>query len=128
MILNLTDVSDEPLQAQITRQIRAKILNGELSAGEALPSIRGLARNSRVSVITVQRAYEVLEREALIYARRGKGFFIPELKRERKQEMAKERFNQNIKPFLKAALEEGLSKDELLKLIQQMVAKLNPIR
>ncbi|MCB0317005.1 MAG: GntR family transcriptional regulator, partial [Calditrichaeota bacterium] len=79
MILNLTDISDEPLQSQISRQVRAKILAGELGAGDNLPSIRGLARDQRVSVITVQRAYEYLEREGLIHSRRGKGFFVSEL-------------------------------------------------
>ena len=55
MLLNLTDLSDEPLQSQISRQIRAKILSGELPAGRVLPSIRGMAKEQRVSVITVQR-------------------------------------------------------------------------
>ena len=66
MLLNLTDLSDEPLQSQIARQIRAKILAGEVPAGQVLPSIRGLAKEQRVSVITVQRGYEALEREGLI--------------------------------------------------------------
>ena len=56
MILNLSDLSDEPLHAQVSRQIRAKILSGNLDGGDALPSIRGLAKEQRVSVITVQRA------------------------------------------------------------------------
>jgi GntR family transcriptional regulator len=75
MLLNLTDLSDESLQNQLSRQVRAKILNGELMAGEMLPSIRSLAREQRVSVITIQRGYETLEREGLIHSRRGKGFF-----------------------------------------------------
>ena len=71
MLLNLTDLSDESLQSQISRQIRAKILSGELAAGEVLPSIRGLARDQHVSVITVQRGYENLERDGLIHSRRS---------------------------------------------------------
>ena len=63
MILNLSELSDEPLHAQISRQIRAKILSEDLSGDEPIPSIRGLAREQRVSVITVQRAYEDLECE-----------------------------------------------------------------
>ena len=76
MLLNLTDLSNEPLQSQIVRQIRAKILAGGLPAGIDLPSIRKLAREQHISVITVQRAYESLEREGLIHSRRGKGFFV----------------------------------------------------
>ena len=70
MILSLTDLSDESLQSQIARQIRAKVLAGDLGAEDVLPSIRGLAREQRISVITVQRAYEALERDGLIHSRR----------------------------------------------------------
>jgi GntR family transcriptional regulator len=108
MLLNLTDLSDEPLQGQISRQIRAKILAGDLAAGEALPSIRALARDARVSVITVQRGYEDLEREGLIHSRRGKGFFVSELKDAIKKQMAKERLIEQLGPIVKAALSEGL--------------------
>ena len=125
MLLNLTDLSSEPFQAQITRQIRAKILNWELSAGQMLPSIRKLARDTHVSVITVQRAYEVLEHEELIHSRREKGFFIPELDEERKQKIAQVRLGDKIKPLLQGALDEGVSKEELLKHIQNMSTTLN---
>ena len=60
MILSLSEVSSEPLHGQISRQVRARILARELSSGEMLPSIRTLARDYRVAVITVQRAYEDL--------------------------------------------------------------------
>ena len=85
MILNLTDLSSEPLQSQIYRQIRSMILAGDLKAGELLPSIRGLAREVKVSVITVQRGYEILEKEGLIISRRGKGFFVSELHARKKR-------------------------------------------
>ena len=90
MILNLTDLSDESLQSQIYRQIRALILANELDAGTMLPSIRGLAREQKVSVITVQRGYEMLEREGLIISRRGKGFFVTEVQNQVKKELAKQ--------------------------------------
>ena len=71
MILNLSELSDEPLHAQISRQIRARILAHELTDEAPLPSIRVMARQQKVSVITVKRAYEDLEREGLIRSRRG---------------------------------------------------------
>ena len=89
MILNLTDLSGEPLQSQIYRQIRAMILSGDLKAAEMLPSIRRLAREEKVSVITIQRGYELLEREGLILSRRGKGFFVSEIHELEKKELAK---------------------------------------
>jgi GntR family transcriptional regulator len=113
MLLNLTDLSDEPLQGQISRQIRAKILAGELAAGEALPSIRALARDTRVSVITVQRGYEDLKREGLIHSRRGKGFFVSEIKDAKKKQMARERLSEQLAPIVKAALSEGLTASEV---------------
>ncbi|MEJ2635627.1 MAG: GntR family transcriptional regulator [Calditrichia bacterium] len=96
MILNLTDISDEPLQSQISRQIRAKILAGDLSANESLPSIRVFAREHRVSVITVQRAYDNLMREELIHSRRGKGFFVSELSDSNKKKMAQHRLGKKM--------------------------------
>ena len=113
MLLNLTDLSDEPLQSQITRQLRAKILAGEVAAGDLLPSIRALARETRVSVITVQRGYEALEREGLIHSRRGKGFFVSEIRDNRKKEMAAERLGSQLGPILADAFSEGMSAEEV---------------
>ena len=108
MLLTLTDLSSEPLQSQIVRQIRASILAGELEAGTNLPSIRAMATEQRVSVITVQRAYESLERERLIHSRRGKGFFVSELRTQEKKDMARQRLEQSIGPHILSALSEGL--------------------
>jgi len=113
MLLNLTDISNEPLQSQISRQIRAKILAGELKAGTSLPSIRLLARDQHVSVITVQRAYEALMREELIHSRRGKGFFVSEIAQKEKKELAKQRLRENLELPVKAAMAEGLSSKEI---------------
>jgi GntR family transcriptional regulator len=117
MLLHLTDISSEPLQGQIVRQIRAKILAGELAAGVDLPSIRGLASDQHISVITVQRAYEALEREGLIHSRRGKGFFVSELSKDGRKGMAKERLREVLEPKIKVALAEGLSKEEIIKIV-----------
>lgn len=118
MLLNLTDLSSEPLQSQIIRQIRAKILSGELSAEADLPSIRALARQQHVSVITVQRAYEALMRDGLIHSRRGKGFFVSHLKNKEKQNMAKQRLFDALAPLIKAALEERLTEDDIWEAIE----------
>jgi GntR family transcriptional regulator len=117
MLLNLTDISDESLQSQIIRQVRAKILKGELTDGTSLPSIRFLAKEQKISVITVQRAYEILEREGLIHSRRGKGFFVSNISEKNKRELAKERLLQNLNLPLSAALAEGLSKNDIQKCV-----------
>ncbi|EKC79181.1 transcriptional regulator, GntR family, partial [human gut metagenome] len=67
----ISNSGQEPIYAQITRQIKAKILNGELQQGDALPSIRLLAKELRISVITTKRAYEDLEADGFIPPCRG---------------------------------------------------------
>jgi GntR family transcriptional regulator len=124
MLLNLTDLSSESLQSQIIRQIRAAILAGELAAGTSLPSIRALATEQRVSVITVQRAYEELEREGLIHSRRGKGFFVSELPDDEKKSMAKQRLLENIEPFINTALSEGLRPKDVKEIFDLALKKM----
>jgi DNA-binding transcriptional regulator YhcF (GntR family) len=121
MILNLSELSDEPLHAQISRQIRAKILSEDLAGGADLPSIRGLAREQRVSVITVQRAYDDLEREGLLQSRRGKGFWVAALPRQRKQTMAEKRFSEALEQLVAHAAAEGLDGAEMRRLFERVV-------
>jgi GntR family transcriptional regulator len=86
MELYISNSGQEPIYAQITRQIKAKILNGELQQGDALPSIRLLAKELRISVITTKRAYEDLEADGFITTMPGRGSFVapqnPALHRE----------------------------------------------
>ena len=121
MLLNLTDLSDEPLQGQIVRQIRAKILAGDLKAGENLPSIRELSRNQHVSVITVQRAYESLVRDNFIHPRRGKGFFVSKIQDEEKKKLALNKFQSEIEPIIEIAFAEGLSLDEITVTVNKLL-------
>ena len=72
MELYISNSGQEPIYAQITRQIKAKILNGELQQGDALPSIRLLAKELRISVITTKRAYEDLEADGFITTMPGR--------------------------------------------------------
>ena len=123
MILNLTDLSGEPLQSQIYRQIRAMILSGDLKAAEMLPSIRRLAREEKVSVITIQRGYELLEREGLILSRRGKGFFVSEIHELEKKELAKKRFIEKIEPTIELARNEGMTKEEITGVLVELLKK-----
>lgn len=76
MNILISNTSGEPIYAQIVGQIRQYILQGDMSAGTALPSIRQLAKDLQISVITTKRAYEELEREGLINSIVGKGSFV----------------------------------------------------
>lgn len=124
MILNLSDLSDEPLHGQISRQIREDILSGALNSGDSLASIRALARNNKVSVITVQRAYESLEREGLIVSRRGKGFFVNRMTDEEMTTMAESRFSEALSPVLQQARQEGLTTERIREIIDQELGAL----
>lgn len=123
MLLNLTDISSEPLHSQLSRQIREKALSGELKAGDDLPSIRNLASDCHVSVITVQRAYEDLLREGIIYSRRGKGFFVCDLSSQQKAQIALERLREQAAPVVAEALAAGLSEEQILETIRRLSGK-----
>ncbi|MBU5675228.1 GntR family transcriptional regulator [Alkaliphilus sp. MSJ-5] len=92
--------SGQPIYDQITDQIKNLILNGELSEGEQLPSIRNLAKELQISVITTKRAYEELEREGFIETVAGKGSFVAvqdkELLREKKLQIIEEKLQSAV--------------------------------
>ena len=76
MDILISNSSDKPIYEQITSQIKAMIMSGKLAPGEPLPSIRHMAKELRVSVITTKRAYEDLERDGFIETFPGKGSFV----------------------------------------------------
>jgi GntR family transcriptional regulator len=121
MILDLTDITGEPLQSQIIRQLRAKILSGELPAGYLLPSIRSFARDQKVSVITVQRAYENLERLGLVVSHPGKGYFVREIDTDKKKSLASDALKEKLEPVLEAAINEGLPASDIKSIINEIL-------
>jgi len=76
----------KPIYEQITTQVKAMIISGELKAGDAIPSMRALAKSIHVSVITVQRAYEELQRDGFIETTVGRGSFVSAQNKEFYQE------------------------------------------
>lgn len=78
MQLYIDNRSGTPIYDQIFTQIKSQIISGDLRAGDALPSIRGLARDLRISVITTKRAYDELERQGFLYTVPAKGCFVAE--------------------------------------------------
>jgi len=121
MLLHLSDLSTEPLHAQISRQIRARILGGDLPEETALPSLRKMAREQKVSVITVQRAYEDLDKEGLIHSRRGKGFFVAGLSPQQKKSMALDRLKENVEPVITDARAAGLKNRQIQGVVQDFL-------
>lgn len=76
MDIIISNNANKPIYEQITAQIKAMIMSGELQAGEAIPSMRALAKSIHVSVITVQKAYEELQRDGFIETTVGRGSFV----------------------------------------------------
>ncbi|MGN0968377.1 MAG: GntR family transcriptional regulator [Oscillospiraceae bacterium] len=100
MELIIRNAGDVPIYEQITRQIKAHILQGELKEGDALPSMRLLAKDLRISVITTKRAYEELERDGFITTVPGKGCFVapqdPGLAREDAMRRMEEKLSEAV--------------------------------
>ena len=117
MELYISNAGQEPIYAQITRQIKDQILSGQLKEGDALPSIRLLAKELRISVITTKRAYEDLESAGFIVTMPGKGSFVapqnPELHRE---EMLKQ-VEQHLQNAVDAARRGGIDRGEVIEMI-----------
>ena len=113
MEIYLSNSSGVPIYAQITGQIRAKIFAGELREGDALPSIRQLAKDLRISVITTKRAYEDLEQAGLIYTQPGRGSFVAAQNPELCREEALRRVERHLTDAIEAAREGGVTGDEV---------------
>ena len=79
MKIFINENSPRPIYEQIVLAVKNSIVNHELSPGDMLPSIRSLARELSISVITTKRAYEELEKQGLVYSEQGKGFFVSEV-------------------------------------------------
>jgi GntR family transcriptional regulator len=100
MDIIITNSSNDPIYLQIVNQIKSMIMSGELKEGEALPSMRNLAMQLRISLITTKRAYEELERDGFIESFTGKGSFVKaqnkELLREENLKAAEELMSQAV--------------------------------
>ena len=101
MDIIISNSSGQPIYEQISRQVKGAIATGRLRPGEPLPSIRALARDLRISVITTKRAYEELEREGFIDTVAGKGSFVA----QQNLELARESSLREIEAHLQAAVE-----------------------
>lgn len=105
---------------QIVNQLKNSIVTGELTAGEALPSIRGLAGELNVSVITTKRAYEELEKEGLIRSVSGKGFYVCEYNTDYLKEKQLVMLERRLSEVITEAKGAGLNCEELVEMVQTL--------
>jgi GntR family transcriptional regulator len=118
MRILISNASPDPIYEQIVQQIRAQILSSDLSEGDLLPSIRKLAKDLQISVITTKRAYEELEREGFINTVGGKGSFVaaqnPEFLREKRMKAVEEK----LADAVDQAQLLGVSPDQLVEMLR----------
>ena len=114
--------SGVPIYQQIAEQFKSDILSGKMKQGEYLPSIRGLAKELRISVITTMKAYEELEKQGLVTAVQGKGYYV----NAQDSEMLREQHMRKMEEFLMSAIAAarvaGITDKELLETLKVLCA------
>ena len=118
MNIIISNSSGEPIYEQICSQIKAGIMNGELKAGDALPSMRNLALQLKISIITTKRAYEELEKEGFIESFTGKGSFVCSQNTELMREENLRQTEQLLSQACEKAKLSGLTLDELKEILE----------
>lgn len=118
MDIIITNSSEKPIYFQITSQIKAQIMSGELKEGEALPSMRTLAQQLRISVITTKRAYEELERDGYIESYTGRGSYVKGQNKEFLQEENLRKIEKSLIDATETAKVSGVSLEELKEMLE----------
>ena len=121
MSVIISNTSDEPIYEQIYKQIRSGILRGEYREGEALPSIRALAKDLRISVITTKRAFDDLEHDGFIFTIQGKGSFVAAKNKALVREEHLRRIEQNFRAVAELAEQADISKAELKEMFRMAI-------
>ena len=120
MSIFIDNKSGSPIYDQIYSQIKAAIISGELKEDDALPSIRALAKDLRISVITTKRAYDELEREGYIYTVAAKGCFVAPKNLELIREENLRRIEEHMEEILKLSKSAGLSYGDLVEMLENL--------
>ncbi len=120
--MKLLQNSGVPIYQQIAEQLKADILAGRMREGEYLPSIRGLAKDLKISVITTMKAYEQLEAEGLVTAAQGKGFYVNAQDSEMLKEQHLRKVEESLLGAIQAAEIAGMSDKELMETLQTLLS------
>ena len=120
MDIILSNTSGKPIYEQITDQVKEQIMTGALAAGDALPSMRLLAKELRISVITTKRAYEELERDGFLENVPGKGCFVAPQNRELLREAQLRRVEEKLTQAIEEARRGAVSLEELKEMLTEL--------
>lgn len=120
MNIIISNSSGKPIYEQITAQIKGMVMNGTLKPGDSLPSMRLLAKELRISVITTKRAYEELERDGFITTIVGKGSFVQEADREFVKEEQLRTVESHLQAAVDTAKQYGMEEAELIEILRML--------
>ena len=126
MELIIRNTANQPIYEQICQQIKAQILSGQLSPGEALPSIRGLAKDLKISVITTKRAYDELEAQGFLTTVAGKGCFVAEKNLDLIREQKLKELEDHLDAAVELAAQCGVSPAELHEMLRILLKEEEP--
>lgn len=121
MYIVLSNSSDLPIYEQIKEQVKTQILSGKLSENEMLPSLRQLAKDLKISVLTTTRAYNELEEEGFITSRQGKGFFVMPRGSDLLREQLIKDVETNLNNAILSAQRASMTDDELVQLLKLLL-------
>jgi GntR family transcriptional regulator len=119
MNIVISNTSDKPIYQQLFDQISAQIIKGELKSGDALPPIRTVAKELRISIITVKTAWEELERQGFIYSMVGRGCFVSDLSGAARHGKRRELIGHKLKKDIAYYRSLGLSLSDIVELIKE---------
>ncbi|MEG2770233.1 MAG: GntR family transcriptional regulator, partial [Oscillospiraceae bacterium] len=125
MNINISNLSQKPIYEQITLQIKQEIISGALKENEMLPSIRSLAKDLRISVITTKRAYEELEREGFIVQVAGKGSFVGIKNDKTIQNDAVKKISEHMQEIANIAKVSGINEEKIKEIILEELTEIN---
>lgn len=121
MNIQINNSSDDPIYLQIKNQIKAQIISGDLKVGEQLPSIRFLAKELRVSMLTSKRAFDELELDGFINSVQGKGNFVAAQNKELIREEYLKRIESKLQEVVELSEIADVSSDELVEMLKSYV-------
>ncbi|MEM6931494.1 MAG: GntR family transcriptional regulator, partial [Myxococcota bacterium] len=126
IVLHLSETSGLPFYRQIEDQIAELIHTGQLEAGTRLPSVRELAAQTLVSVVTIRRAYEDLDRAGLIVRRQGQGTFVADDSQAASAVLSAERSRDELRDVLRRAQQRGIDRETLRGWCDELLDELDP--
>ena len=121
MEIKISNLSSIPIYQQVATQIKSNILNGSLKNNDQLPSIRSLAKELEVGIITVKKSYEVLLQEDLIYSKGAVGYFVNDIDIDTVLTIKKEEYLDELKSIIDKAINDGLNIEDIKDIVDKVL-------